>query len=129
MIRPRMPEPNIAPAARRRERWIVLAIVLGIVAARSAIFLLFPESYFDADQAIVGLMAKHLAELRAFPVFLYGQTYMLGVAAGLAAVFVDASGGSLEPFLYVLLIWVTRDRPLLCGLVFGIGFLNREFTL
>ena len=28
-----------------------------------------------------------------------------------------------------LLIWVTRHRPLLCGLVFGIGFLNREFTI
>jgi hypothetical protein len=188
MIRPRMPEPNIAPAARRRERWIVLAIVLGIVAARSAVFLVWPESYFDADQAIVGLMAKHLAELRAFPMFLYGQTYMLGVEAwlaaplfvvagasatalklpllvmngtiavllvrtferemglrpvaaaiaslpfilpapGLAAVFMDSSGGSLEPYLYVLLLWVTRHRPLWCGVVFGIGFLNREFTV
>ena len=50
-------------------------------------------------------------------------------SVGLAAVFLDSSGGSLEPLLYVLLIWVTRHRPLLCGLVFGIGFLNREFTL
>jgi hypothetical protein len=169
-------------------RWIILAILFLVVLGRSAIFVLFPESYFDADQAIVGLMAKHLAGLRAFPVFLYGQTYMLGVeawlaaplfalfgvsatvlklpllamngaivillvrtferemglrpaaaavaavpfvlpSAGLAAVFMDSSGGSLEPFLYVLLIWVTRQRPLLCGLVFGIGFLNREFTV
>ena len=188
MIRPRMPEPNIAPPARRRERWIALAIVLGIVVFRSAVFVLRPESYFDADQAIVGLMAKHIAELRAFPVFLYGQTYMLGVEAwlaaplfavagasatalklpllvmngtiavlllrtferemnlrpaaaavaallfvlpapGLAAIFMDSSGGSLEPFLYILLLWVTRERPLWCGLVFGIGFLNREFTI
>jgi hypothetical protein len=169
-------------------RWIILAILLAVVLGRSAIFIFSPESYFDADQAIVGLMAKHLAELRAFPVFLYGQTYMLGVEAwlaaplfavfgvsatllklpllamnaaiaillvrtferemglrpalaalaalpfvlpsvGLAAVFVDSSGGSLEPFLYVLLIWVTRDRPLVCGVVVGIGFLNREFTV
>ena len=176
MIVPRMP------------RWIILAILLAVVLGRSAIFVFAPASYFDADQAIVGLMAKHLAELRAFPVFLYGQTYMLGVEAwlaaplfavfgvsatllklpllvmnaaiaillvrtferemglrpalaalaalpfvvpsvGLAAMFVDSSGGSLEPFLYVLLIWVTRDRPLLCGLVVGIGFLNREFTV
>jgi hypothetical protein len=169
-------------------RWIILAILLLVVLGRSAVFIIAPESYFDSDQAIVGLMAKHLAELRAFPVFLYGQTYMLGVEAwlaaplfalfgvsatllklpllainaaitillvrtferemhlrpdqaalaalpfvlpsvGLAAVFVDSSGGSLEPLLYVLLIWVTRDRPLLCGLVFGVGFLNREFTI
>jgi hypothetical protein len=169
-------------------RWIILTILLLVVPGRSAVFILFPESYFDSDQAIVGLMAKHLAELRAFPVFLYGQTYMLGVEAwlaaplfalfgvsgtvlklpllamnvviafllvrtferemglrpaaaalaalpfvlppvGLAAAFVDASGGSLEPYLYVVLIWVTRRSPLLCGLVFGIGFVNREFTL
>jgi hypothetical protein len=172
----------------RRERWLAIAIALAIVAVRSAIFLLRPETYFDSDQAIVGLMAKHLAELRAFPVFLYGQTYMLGVEAwlaaplfaiagvsgtalklpllamngaiailllraferdmglrpllallatlpfllpsvGLSAVFMDASGGSLEPLLYVLVLWAARDRPLLCGIVFGIGFLNREFTL
>src|SRR6476469_6612194 len=69
----------------RRERRIALTIAVLIVAGRAAVFILFPESYFDSDQAIVGLMAKHLAELRAFPVFLYGQTYMLGVEAWLAA--------------------------------------------
>jgi hypothetical protein len=169
-------------------RWIFLAIALALVLLRSAVFLLWPAVYFDSDQAIVGLMAKHLAELRAFPVFLYGQTYMLGVEAwlaaplfaifgpspavlkipllamnlviavllirtferemglppwaavmaslpfvvpspGIAAVFLDSSGGSLEPLLYVALIWVTRRRSALCGLVFGVGFLNREFTI
>jgi 4-amino-4-deoxy-L-arabinose transferase-like glycosyltransferase len=30
----------------------------------------------DADEAIVGLMAKHIAEGKAFPVFYYGQHYM-----------------------------------------------------
>ena len=30
-------------------------------------------------------MAKHLSELRAFPVFLYGQSYLLGVEAWMAA--------------------------------------------
>ena len=188
MISPRMAEPHIAIDPLRRERWIVLAIVTLVVAARSAVFVLRPESYFDADQAIVGLMAKHLSELRAFPVFLYGQTYMLGVEAwlaaplfaiagvsatalkvpllimnaaiaalllrgferdmglrpaaaaiaalpfilpapGLASAFLDASGGTIEPLLYVMLLWLTRTRPLLCGAVFGIGFLNREFTV
>jgi hypothetical protein len=183
-----MAEPHIAIDPLRRERWIVLAIACLVVVARSAVFVFRPESYFDADQAIVGLMAKHLSELRAFPVFLYGQTYMLGVeawlaaplfavvgvsatalkmpllimngaiaalllraferdmglrpavaaiaalpfilpGAGLTAAFLDASGGTLEPLLYVLLLWVTRRRPLLCGAVFGVGFLNREFTV
>jgi hypothetical protein len=183
-----MAEPHIATDPLRRERWLVLAIVLLVVIARSAVFVFRPESYFDADQAIVGLMAKHLAELRAFPLFFYGQTYMLGVEAwlaaplfaiagvsatalkiplllmngaiaalllraferdlglrpalaavaalpfvlpapGLASAFLDSNGGTLEPLLYVLLLWVTRNRPLWCGVVFGIGFLNREFTV
>jgi hypothetical protein len=183
-----MAEPHIANDPLRRERWIVLAIVTLAVVARSAVFVFRPGSYFDADQAIVGLMAKHLSELRAFPVFLYGQTYMLGVEAwlaaplfaiagvsatalkvpllvmngaiaalllraferdmglrpalaaiaalpfilpspGLASAFLDASGGTIEPLLYVLLLWITRTRPLLCGAVFGVGFLNREFTI
>ncbi len=169
-------------------RWIIPASVVLLVIARAAVFLVHPESYFDADQAIVGLMAKHLSELRAFPVFLYGQTYMLGVEAwlaaplfalfgptipalklpllgmniaialivvatfqrelgltagkafaatlpfivppvGLSAVFMDSSGGSLEPYFYVVLLWAVRRRPWLCGLVSGIGFLNREFTI
>jgi hypothetical protein len=35
---------------------------------------------------------------------------------------------SVEPFLYVLLIWLLRDRPIWMGLTLGIGFLHREFT-
>jgi hypothetical protein len=169
-------------------RWIILAILLLVVLGRSAVFVVWPESYFDADQAIFGLMAKHLAELRAFPLFMYGQSYILGVEAwlaaplfavfgaspmllklpllvlngviawllvrtferdmglrplaaavatlpfalpsvALAAIYVEPSGGNLEPYLYVVLIWLLRDRPIWCGVVFAIGFLQREFTL
>ena len=64
----------------------VLAVVLALlVVARSAVFVFSPGSQFDSDQAVTGLMAKHLSEGRAFPVFWYGQTYMLGVEAWLAA--------------------------------------------
>jgi hypothetical protein len=183
-----MPEPDIAPARWRRERGVTIAGVLLIVTARSAIFLVRPESYFDSDQAMVGLMAKHIAELRAFPLFMYGQNYLLvveawmaaplfaifgvsaialkvpmlamnvaiallllrgferevglrpalaGVAAlpfllpsvALSATFMDSSGGTLEPLLWVLLLWMTRDRPLLCAVVLGVGVANREFTV
>ena len=37
------------------------------------------QAQFDSDQAVFGLMAKHLAEGRAFPVFMYGQSYILAV--------------------------------------------------
>jgi hypothetical protein len=167
-------------------RWFLLLASLVIV--RSAVFVFWPAAHLDADQAITGLMAKHLAELRAFPVFWYGQTYMLAVEAWLAAPlmaaagasvtalklpllamnvaivwllmrgltgdarlgapaaafaalffvlaapittahFLTANGGNIEPLLYVLLLWALRRHPIWMGLVLGIGFLNREFTI
>lgn len=133
-------------------------------------------------------MAKHLAEGRAWPVFMYGQSYILAIEAWLAAplflIFgvsvaalklrllvanvavallllhlledavaltpqaattaslffvlpspattaqlLEANGGSVETFLYVLLLWLTRARPVWCGLVLGVGILQRAFTV
>ena len=164
------------------------AVLAALVVLRSAVFVFWPGSHFDADQAVTGLMAKHLSELRAFPVFWYGQTYMLGVEAWLAAPlmalvgasvtalklpllatnvaialllfrgltrdaglddwraafatlffvlaapitsahFLTANGGNVEPCLYVLLLWTLRRRPVWFGIVLGVGFLNREFTV
>jgi hypothetical protein len=176
-----------AIALSSRESQIIL-IAAALVIFRSAVFMFWPQSYFDSDQAIFGLMAKHIAEGRAFPVFMYGQTYILAVQAwmaapfvmiagasvatlklplliinvaivillvrifirqvgltpalgllaamffvlpapGTAAKFVEASGGNVEPFLYIILIWLTRNRPNWCGLILGVGFLQREFTV
>ncbi|MGH9411894.1 MAG: hypothetical protein ACRD1V_20860 [Vicinamibacterales bacterium] len=173
--------------ARNGRRLAASAIAL-LVILRSLVFVCWPQAHFDSDQAVTGLMAKHLSELRAFPVFWYGQKYMLGVEAWLAAplmrlfgptVFalklpllamnvaialllfatfatevglspvraafatlffaaaapitaaelVTANGGNVEPLLYVLLLWTLRRRPVWMGLVLGIGFLNREFTI
>ncbi len=175
-------------AAIGRERRIAYTLAALLVVVRSAVLVVWPQSQFDADQAITGLMARHLSELRAFPVFYYGQNYMLAVEAWLAAPFfllfgvsvtalrlpllavnlavawlllrtleretglrpsvalvpalvfilpapgttahlLEANGGTIEPFLYVLLIWLTRRRPALCGVVFAVGFLQREFAL
>ena len=172
----------------RRRHWFWMTALTAIVVARSAVFVFATGSHFDSDQAVTGLMAKHLSELRAFPVFWYGQTYMLGVEAWLAAPvmallgatvtalklpllainvavtlllyrsfvgetgltpaqaafatlffalvppitsahYLTANGGNVEPCLYVLLLWSLRRRGFLFGLVLGIGFLNREFTI
>jgi hypothetical protein len=171
-----------------RRRLAICLLLAALTIARSAVFVFWPASQFDSDQAVTGLMAKHLAELRAFPVFWYGQTYLLGVEAWLAAPvmavlgatvtalklpllamnvaialllfkgltrdegldgtraalatlffvlaapitaahFVTANGGNVEPSLYVLLLWFLRRRPVWFGLVLGVGFLNREFTI
>jgi hypothetical protein len=170
------------------ERAIVMAIVALVIVFRSAIFVFWEQAEFDSDQAVIGLMAKHLSEGRAFPMFLYGSNYILAVEAwtaalvfvvagasvaalkfpllvinvvvglllvrllereaqlsprlaalcavffilpppGTAAQLVNAAGVNLEPFLYVLLIWMTRNRPGWCGLIAGIGFLQRELTI
>lgn len=49
---------------------------------------------FDADQAVVGLMAKHVAELRAFPVYQYALSYVLMVSAYLTAPFMWVLGAT-----------------------------------
>jgi hypothetical protein len=172
------------PVSRRR---VLLAVLTALVIARSAVFVFWPQSHFDSDQAVTGLMATHLSELRAFPLFWYGQTYMLAVESWLAAPLfaiagasvtalklpllamnvaiavllfrgltrdVDLNGAaaafatlffvlappittahflaanaSVEPLLYVLLLWVVRRHPLWMGAILGLGFLNREFTI
>ncbi|MCY4633889.1 MAG: hypothetical protein OXG04_05155 [Acidobacteria bacterium] len=169
------------------ERALVVSLAIAVVILRSSAFVFGRAPHFDSDQAIVGLMAKHLSEFRALPVFFYGQQYMLGVEAWLAAplfhvfgpsvtalklpilgihlavtvlllvvlerelgirpllalvptlfflvppvgttsLMLQANGGNVEPFLYVLLLWTLRRRPLPFGVVLGVGFLNREFT-
>ena len=68
-----------------RQRVIVMTLAAVAILARSAIVLFRDQSYFDADQAVIGLMGKHLSELRAFPLFLYGQNYIFAVEAWMAA--------------------------------------------
>jgi hypothetical protein len=148
---------------------------------------LFEQIQFDSDQAIFGLMAKHLSEGRALPLFMYGQPYLLAVDSWLAAPWfavappglaalsvsivlvnvltglaivaalerwgglrplaavaaslpfllvpppvsgdlVSTSGANVYPFLYVVLLWILRDRPFWFGSVLAVGFLQREFT-
>jgi hypothetical protein len=70
-----------------REARFFSAVAAALVLIRSAIFLLHGYIDFDSDQAIVGLMAKHLSEFRTFPLFFYGQNYMLGVQSWVIAPF------------------------------------------
>lgn len=165
--------------------WFLAALLL--VLLRCAPFILFEQLHFDSDQAVVGLMAKHLVEGRTFPIFFYGQAYMLGVQAWIAAPFfaiggatvamlrlpllivnvivaiwlmarlvargvgagmaflatlpflapgvlaskllMEALGASVEPFVYVLVLWSLRRRPIAFGALFAFAYLHREFVL
>jgi hypothetical protein len=175
------------PVATSTEALVALAIVAVIVVARSLVFVAVEHAQFDADQAVTGLMAKHIAQSRAFPFYAYASDYVLVVEAWLAAPFLamfgtsvaalrlplvllnllaggmlvvilsrelwlrplvalipalffvaappvlaaellTAIGGNVEPFVYVLLLWLTRARPIAFGLILLVGFMNREFT-
>lgn len=167
---------------------LAFACASAVVVARSIVFMAHEGLHFDSDQAVFGLMAKHLCEGRAFPLYMYGQHYLLAVSVWLAAPFValfgcqvfaiqlpqlllnlvvcglllkllvtevrlsvwaamtcllpfllpsvvassrlvEHQGGIIEPFVWVLLLWCLRQRALALGLVAGVGFLNREFTV
>jgi hypothetical protein len=69
----------------RASLWIAIALVACAVVVRTFPFVWWPGTHFDSDQATVGLMAKHISEGRAWPVYFYGQNYMLAVEAYLAA--------------------------------------------
>ena len=146
------------------------------------------EQQLNSDEALIALMAKHLAEGRAFPLYLYGLPYIIGIESWLAAPFflaggatvamlkvallleniaiawllvmalqrdaglrpgfaliaalpfvlapasvshlhlMDAGGTHPEPLLFILLLWILRDRPLLFGAVLALGVLNRPFV-
>ena len=69
----------------RTSFWLTALLLAGLVLLRAFPFVWWPGAHFDSDQAVVGLMAKHISEARAFPLFYYGQNYMLAVEAYLAA--------------------------------------------
>jgi len=42
--------------------------------------------------------------------------------------FASAYGAGIEPFLYALVLWLLRKRPVMFGALLGFGTLHREFT-
>ena len=128
MTHVRAGKPSIRPDGRalRRtwsgERTTVIAIAVALVAFRSLVFFFFGQLDFDSDQAIVGLMAKHLIEGRAFPLFYYGQTYMLAVEAWIAAPFFLVAGPTLGALRASLFAWnIAFVALLIVGLERGAG--------
>ncbi|HJR60641.1 MAG TPA: hypothetical protein VJ813_14620 [Vicinamibacterales bacterium] len=91
------------PAARRRELMVCIGVALALVTLRSAVSVLW-ERAFDSDQAIIGLMAKHLSEFTTFPLFFYGQNYMLGVQSWIAVPFFWIGGPTVAMLRLPLLL-------------------------
>ena len=70
---------------RRHAFFIALFVVVAV--ARFAI-LFESQTHVHSDEAIIGLMGKHILQGRHFPFYMYGQAYNAGAAweAYLAAI-------------------------------------------
>ena len=88
---------------------IYLLFVLIVALLIRLHFLLDPGFALDSDEAIVGLMAKHMLEGKGIPVFYYGQHYMGSLeaicAAGSFALFgISTFALQLVPFVFGLFL-------------------------
>ena len=114
----------------RTESQCFTALAVLLVLVRGAAFARAESLSFDSEQAIVGLMAKHLSELRTFPLFTYGQHYQLGVESWLIAPLFAMFGPSVAamrvPLVVInaavagMLVWMAHTA---LGLRPAVGFL------
>jgi 4-amino-4-deoxy-L-arabinose transferase-like glycosyltransferase len=89
---------------RRHALFIGLLI---IVAAARFTILLASQTHVHSDEAIIGLMGKHILEGRYFPFYMYGQPYNAGAAweaylAAIAFAFFGVGVISLKSCIVVL---------------------------
>jgi len=99
----------------RRQRACLMALAVVLVLARSFPAIYYEGFYFDSDQAIVGLMARHLSRLQTLPLFYYSLNYILGVQAWIIAPFFALGRSSVGlarvPLLLlniVVALWLLR---------------------
>ncbi|GAB4476490.1 MAG: hypothetical protein Kow00124_18650 [Anaerolineae bacterium] len=79
---------DLTSLARHPGLWV--ALIGGL--ALKAVILITGASTFDADEAIVGLMARHILMRGELPVFFYGQRYMGAIDAYLTVPFFAVMG-------------------------------------
>ncbi|MFN7131971.1 MAG: discoidin domain-containing protein [Myxococcales bacterium] len=89
-----------------------LVVMLLATVAWRVPFLLWTNAGIDADEAVIGLMARHIATLQRFPVWYYGQQYMGALEAWVAAPIVALLGTTklslkLTALLFALLFTAT----------------------
>src|SRR5437773_8675079 len=93
----------------RRHALLFIGLFLIIATARFTI-LLASQTHVHSDEAIIGLMGKHILEGRYSPFYMYGQPYNAGAAweAYLAAIAFAVFGVSVIPLMsgIVVLSWL-----------------------
>lgn len=69
----------------KKSEYCYLSLILCLAALWRYCFLQATNSVIDADEAIVGLMARHILDGGEWPIFYYGQNYMGSFEAILSA--------------------------------------------
>jgi hypothetical protein len=118
------------------KRTAVFVFAIALVLLRSFVATRYEAFFFDSDQAIVGLMARHLSRFHHVPVFYYSLNYILAVQAWVAAPFFWFARSSVTvlrlPFVFVnagvavaLIVLLSRELtlPPLLALVAAMPFI------
>jgi hypothetical protein len=87
------------------------------------------EQRLNSDEALIALMAKHLAEGRAFPLYLYSLPHIIGVSAWLTAPFFLAGGATVTMLKMPLLLQNVAIAWLLVATLQRDGGLRPGFAL
>src|SRR6266404_6850656 len=85
-----------------RRHAFFIGLFVFVAAARVAV-LFASQTHVHSDEAIIGLMSKHILEGRSCPFYMYGQDYNAGAAweAYLAAIVFAACGVSVIALMRV----------------------------
>jgi hypothetical protein len=102
---------------RARSPWLALAVLLVVGAGVQAAALAAGKIPWNSDQAVVGLMAKHIVERGEHPIFYYGAAY----AGALEPHFVAAVFLLLGPTPRAYEVSLLLLLALLSILIFAIG--------
>jgi 4-amino-4-deoxy-L-arabinose transferase-like glycosyltransferase len=87
-------------------RHAMFLVILAVAAVSRFIILFVSQTHVHSDEAIIGLMAKHIREGRYFPFYMYGQPYNAGasVEAYLGAAVYAACGVGVWPLKFGIVV-------------------------
>jgi hypothetical protein len=108
------------------EAW--LAAPWFLIAPPSLATLSIPLIIINVATALLMIHALERSGLRPLYALLASMFFLLAPPI-VAGDLMSASGGNVEPFLYIVLLWLLRDRPMWFGATLALGFLQREFAV
>lgn len=109
------------------EAWIIAPVFW--IARSSVAAMRLPFVALNALAAVwlIRSLIRYLA-LRPGIAFVTAVPFIIPTPAA-ANQLLDLAGACVEPFIYVLLLWKLRGRPLAFGALLAVAFLHREFAI